>query len=390
VIIANEGQKNALKKIHEFINSSNRLLTISGLAGTGKTTLLSLIGNEFENAIICAPTNKAVDVLRNKGFKKATTLDKVLNKTIVESFMREPTLAEIEYWEKQSMPILKLVPDVHYKKIDADGEYQLVVVDEASMSSQDDIKRLKKEFPKVVCVGDGFQLPPVDTDPDAPRQPWFQNWQHDIVLTEIIRTETTSEIPLLAGMMAKKDLNWRNMSWSKEVTLLNRTNPDLQTKILECDQMLANQNITCDTYNQIIRGTKNLIYPSDPYRPVAGDRLLSWITSKDNGIVKSGTYEVISSTANLGGGYHVKIQTNKKQKMVMVAAANLKEQKSNFYTAKFLPFSFAHCITVHKSQGSEWDNVILFAGDKSMRHEDYWNWIYTGVTRAKKHLTIIL
>ena len=53
-------------------------------------------------------------------------------------------------------------------------------------------------------------------------------------------------------------------------------------------------------------------------------------------------------------------------------------------------FSFAHCITGHKSQGSEWDNVVVLACDKALKHEDYWNWLYTSCTRAKKHLTVIV
>jgi exodeoxyribonuclease-5 len=52
-------------------------------------------------------------------------------------------------------------------------------------------------------------------------------------------------------------------------------------------------------------------------------------------------------------------------------------------------FDFGYVLTVHKAQGSQWDDVVLF--DESFaftEHRD--RWLYTGVTRAAKRLTVVV
>jgi len=53
-------------------------------------------------------------------------------------------------------------------------------------------------------------------------------------------------------------------------------------------------------------------------------------------------------------------------------------------------FDYGYATSVHKSQGSEWDRVILF--EQRTRHWDddyYTRWLYTAITRAKEKLFII-
>ena len=52
-------------------------------------------------------------------------------------------------------------------------------------------------------------------------------------------------------------------------------------------------------------------------------------------------------------------------------------------------FDFGYALTVHKAQGSQWDDVVLF--DESGAFPDNRDrWLYTGVTRAAKRLTIVV
>jgi exodeoxyribonuclease V len=52
-------------------------------------------------------------------------------------------------------------------------------------------------------------------------------------------------------------------------------------------------------------------------------------------------------------------------------------------------FDFGYVLTVHKSQGSQWDDVVLF--DESGAFQDNRDrWLYTGVTRAAKKLTVVV
>jgi exodeoxyribonuclease-5 len=52
-------------------------------------------------------------------------------------------------------------------------------------------------------------------------------------------------------------------------------------------------------------------------------------------------------------------------------------------------FDFGYVLTVHKSQGSQWDDVVLF--DESFAfQESRARWLYTGITRAAKRLSIVV
>lgn len=63
------------------------------------------------------------------------------------------------------------------------------------------------------------------------------------------------------------------------------------------------------------------------------------------------------------------------------------QKRDAIYSEEINFFQDAYCISVHKSQGSEWDNVLLF--DESNIFEDSNRWLYTAITRAKKKLVII-
>jgi exodeoxyribonuclease V len=52
-------------------------------------------------------------------------------------------------------------------------------------------------------------------------------------------------------------------------------------------------------------------------------------------------------------------------------------------------FDYGYVLTVHKAQGSQWDDVVLF--DESFAFPDSRDrWLYTGVTRAAKRLTVVV
>jgi exodeoxyribonuclease V len=52
-------------------------------------------------------------------------------------------------------------------------------------------------------------------------------------------------------------------------------------------------------------------------------------------------------------------------------------------------FDSAYALTVHKAQGSQWDHVVLFDESFAFR-ENRSRWLYTGITRAAKRLTILV
>lgn len=74
----------------------------------------------------------------------------------------------------------------------------------------------------------------------------------------------------------------------------------------------------------------------------------------------------------------------------------LKNKISDFIEAKVSAveevvinqFEFAYAISCHKSQGSEWDNIVIF-DEKSIFRKDADKWLYTAITRARKKLIIL-
>lgn len=51
-------------------------------------------------------------------------------------------------------------------------------------------------------------------------------------------------------------------------------------------------------------------------------------------------------------------------------------------------FTFGYALTVHKAQGSQWNDVLLFDESWAFR-EDRAKWLYTGVTRAAERITVV-
>jgi exodeoxyribonuclease-5 len=51
-------------------------------------------------------------------------------------------------------------------------------------------------------------------------------------------------------------------------------------------------------------------------------------------------------------------------------------------------FDYGYALTVHKAQGSQWENIYLFDESYAFReHRD--RWLYTAITRAAEKLTIV-
>ena len=51
-------------------------------------------------------------------------------------------------------------------------------------------------------------------------------------------------------------------------------------------------------------------------------------------------------------------------------------------------FDYGYALTVHKAQGSQWDNVVLFDESWAFK-ETRQRWLYTAITRAAKSLTVV-
>jgi len=65
------------------------------------------------------------------------------------------------------------------------------------------------------------------------------------------------------------------------------------------------------------------------------------------------------------------------------------EQMEWLARKRYEEFDYGYVLTVHKAQGSQWDDVVLF--DESFAFPDTRErWLYTGITRAVRRLTVVV
>lgn len=152
VIVFNEQQEQAISEILNWIaNSPDRTYTLSGFAGTGKTTLVNHILELIPHMIVAvtAPTHKAKLVISKATGRTGHTIQALLGlrpNVSLETFdANNPVFSQIGQ---------ALIAD-----------FQLIIIDEASMLNKDlfvtIISEAKKHNVKVLFMGDEAQLPPV-------------------------------------------------------------------------------------------------------------------------------------------------------------------------------------------------------------------------------------
>jgi hypothetical protein len=232
-------QERAIAQVNDFlIDSDRKSFTLTGAAGTGKSTMLQFLSDLGREAMICAPTNKATNVLRSKGFKKATTLDRVLNKSVYVPVERDPTAEEISFCERHNIEVPRVVTEDTYAKIDNSAEGLVVICDESSMTNGDESARLINLYSKVIFVGDNFQLTPIDGEA------WFQTIEPDVTLKEIVRTAALSEITQIVNLIRRRSPEWKKTAWRKEVSLIHQNDFDaVEVALKAADIVIAHKNM---------------------------------------------------------------------------------------------------------------------------------------------------
>lgn len=151
-ITLNEGQAKALAEILNAQERGSRHL-LTGYAGSGKTTLMQALAREVlkrrQSVALCAPTHKAVAVLRQK-------LDDA--GIVGVPCVTIHSLLSLKATENGDRMLFERARNA--EAVTAD----VVVIDECSMVSADLLKHIKRHLPMsfVVFVGDPAQLPPVN------------------------------------------------------------------------------------------------------------------------------------------------------------------------------------------------------------------------------------
>ena len=175
-------QKNALDKLLEFIYNKDNTILIEGYAGTGKTTLITLLipyllkNNIIKSVVFSAPTNKAVNVIIEK-----YPIQK--NKDIIVDFLTIHKLLKYKSeFNNEGNKIFVKSEGSCFKL------YDLIIIDECSMLSKDIVKNISEEInekTKIILIGDPAQLPPVNEDYSS----IFTKFKNKVLLQQVVRAK---------------------------------------------------------------------------------------------------------------------------------------------------------------------------------------------------------
>ena len=161
-------QQDAIRKIQEFLSSSDKTLLFQGSAGTGKTSVINHIFElpEYSKKKIClsATTNKAVAVIEamstmNRNNVEYSTLHKLMKTKRVIDINGEPQFV---------INPTSIFSKSRDKKTKTINSFDIVVIDEASMISSSVFNSLMKVINrirgKIIFTGDRYQLNPVNEE----------------------------------------------------------------------------------------------------------------------------------------------------------------------------------------------------------------------------------
>jgi exodeoxyribonuclease-5 len=334
-----------------------------GYAGTGKTTLATHLAQDIEGKVLFAAfTGKAALVMRSKGCTDASTIHSLIYRP-VESGEEVPSF---QLWREA--PAAKA---------------KLIVIDECSMVDEELGRDLLSFKVPLLVLGDPAQLPPVAGGG------FFTAAPPDAMLTEVHRQAQDDPIVRLSmDIRAGKRLVPGTYG---ETAIVTRATLDRQ-RVLQADQVLVGRNATRRAYNQRMRERRG--FP-DPL-PMRGDKLVCLRNNKGKGLFNGGLW-VVRERPRLRRqiiGMRLRSDDGVEERTVKVRTRSEcftggLEEVAWDHRKHYQEFDFGYVLTVHKAQGSQWDDVVLF--DESFVFPDSRErWLYTGVTRAARRLTVVI
>lgn len=378
----NQKQKEAIKKALE-----NNILIITGGPGTGKTTIIETIVEIYkeikdltyddliDKIALLAPTGRA-----SKRMSEATNLPA----TTIHRFLK---------WNKENNEFMVNETNKDFS--------ELVIIDEVSMIDINLFSSLFKGITtnaKLILVGDYNQLPSVGAGNIL--KDLIDCQKIDTIYLDLLyRQDENSYINNLAHDIKNGNLSEEFLKTKNDYAFLNCSNDSiLETlkttcqRLVEKDidqkriQLMAPMYAGINGIDNLNKELQKIFNPEDHnkneirYGDIVfreNDKILQLVNMPDDNVFN-------------GDVGYIKY---------IIKAANSKSKKNEIYVdydgnvVKYLPKDFnkikhGFIISIHKSQGSEFDLVIIPICMSYYRML-YRKLIYTAITRAKKKLIII-
>jgi exodeoxyribonuclease-5 len=338
-----------------------------GYAGTGKTTLARHIAEHVDGEVkYAAFTGKAASVMRGKGCYGASTIHSLIYRTR-ESGEEIPSF---DLWDEAPA-----------------SKASLIIIDECSMVDAELGKDLLSFGVPLLVLGDPAQLPPIQGGG------FFTEAEPDAMLTEVHRQ--AQDDPIVRLSMDVRAGEYLEPGRYGETEVVPKKELDPQ-RVLDTDQVLVGRNATRRAYNNRMRERRG--FEGD--MPSAGDKLVCLRNNRKKGLFNGGLWTVKDRGARKAGSksgimtMHLLPDDETARRGVKVSVrpecfTGGIEQLDWTMRKPYDEFDYGYVLTVHKAQGSQWDDVVLF--DESYAFQDSRaRWLYTGITRAAKRLTVVV
>jgi len=396
-------QETALEMIGKGLSSNcgkPSVTVIAGLAGTGKTSLLNIVFERYGEGIVITPTGKAALRVFDATGIKAITAHKWLYRPMINN------LTGGVYFDSRPPEAIA---------IPANGG---IIFDEASMVGPDLFEDVYDMATKlginIIAIGDNFQLPPIQKNPNEKPfnilDPSFRS-DYSYQLKEIVRQAAGN--PIIKASMEVRNGRAIDVLYSGAFKQVHQKNIiDTSIAIIQNGgAVICHKNATRQMLNNQIRErlghSPNVLDPGEPLMVIHNNYVLGlfngeithfseWEKTPGKPIQVLDKYTKKTAPLTYGRGSVVTSdgirpcaltteevfgQIDSKITTLRTISFNSGEQFQS--GLPYLHTNLGYALTCHKSQGSQWPEVLVVLEDSINlgRHEGQ-RWLYTAMTRA--------
>lgn len=335
---------------------------LAGYAGSGKTTIARVLAENAGSVVYAAFTGKAALVLASKGCRPSSTIHSLIYK------IKDP---------ESPVPEFVLNSDSDATRV------RLIIVDEVSMVDEELARDLLSFGTRILVLGDPAQLPPVKGTG------YFTAKKPDFMLTEIHRQAAESPI-IRMSMDVREGRGLAVGEYGGSVVMTrDRMTPEM---VLSAGQVIVGLNKTRRRYNARVRELMGR-----EGRFVEGDKVVTLKNNRESGILNGALWSVSELRGCMGDTSRlvispldvgvtqcpVEIRTHHAWLDGTENDMDWREKRS------YDPVDYGYVLSCHKSQGSQWDDVLVFDESAYFR-EDHKAWLYTALTRAADRVTVVV
>ncbi len=372
---------------------NNGVTVITGGPGTGKTTIIKCIAYIFDTKGLrvefCTPTGRASKRLSQSVNSEAKTIHRLLGLNYVSG--------QVNFMFNQ------------YNQLNAD----VIVVDELSMVDVTIMNSLLKAIragARLILVGDKDQLPSVGAGNvladiiksgliDVKYLTHIYRQSEDSLIISNAHLINEGKMPIISNSSKDffvVDVNNNEQMLSNVVQLVSTRLPNYSkldasniqvlgplksnvSGVENCNKELQNKLNPKSFNKKEITFGDTVFRVNDKVMQTVNDYQLVWTKIGEYGVIEegegvfNGDIGVVTSIDSVDGFVEVLFDDNRTAQYTKLDLVNLQ---------------LAYAITIHKSQGSEFDIVVipLTSGPPTILNK---NLLYTAVTRAKKMVVLV-